>query len=90
MSSYSKGRIENVLVKGFEALRYTPSKLRMRLQFGILLLREWKKNQPLYQPIELRDLLLSAGPRGTALFDTLLVSIPFQDMSLTGLKRPRR
>lgn len=47
-------------------LRYTPNGMRMRAQFGSLLLDEWRKGKAKYSLAELEGLVRRAGTRGTA------------------------
>ena len=47
-------------------LRYTPNGMRMRVQFGSLLLDEWKREKAEYSFAELDGLVRRAGTRGTA------------------------
>ena len=46
-------------------LRHNPSGMRMKVQFGTLVVHEWKKDKAEYSFAELESLLSRAGPRGT-------------------------
>jgi hypothetical protein len=47
-------------------LRYTPSGMRMRVQFGTLVLDEWRKDKTEYNFSDVENLARRAGTRGTA------------------------
>lgn len=46
-------------------LRQHPGGMHMRVQFGILMLEEWKKDQTSYRLSELSSMVRRAGSRGT-------------------------
>lgn len=58
------------LTKAFDhmagILRWTPSGMRMRVQFGTLVLDEWRKDKTGYNFADIKNLVGRAGTRGTA------------------------
>lgn len=52
-------------------IRSTPSEMRMRVQFGTLLLQEWKKNVTEYTYGELENVIKRLGVRGTFSFSQM-------------------
>jgi hypothetical protein len=65
MAKY-KSDLATTLDKVTQVLRHDPNGMRMRVQFGTLLLNEWKKNKEEYDLAELGSLLRSVGTRGTS------------------------
>jgi hypothetical protein len=49
-----------------EHLRFVPNRMRMRVHFGPLCLKEWRKDVAQYDYKELDNLLTTAGRRGTS------------------------
>jgi hypothetical protein len=47
-------------------LRHNPNGMRMKVQFGTLVINEWKKDKAEYTFAEIESLLSRAGSRGTA------------------------
>jgi hypothetical protein len=56
----------NILDNVAGILRYTPSGMRMRVQFGTLVLDEWRKDKTEYNFADVENLVRRAGTRGTA------------------------
>lgn len=61
-----KDQLRQTLDHATRILRHTPNGMRMRVQFGALVLDEWTKGKVDYTFAELANLLRRAGPRGTA------------------------
>lgn len=61
-----KSDLATTLDKVTQVLRHDPNGMRMRVQFGTLILNEWKKDKEEYDLAELGSLLRSAGTRGTS------------------------
>jgi hypothetical protein len=57
--------LRNVLDRTAGILRHSPNGMRMRVQFGSLLLDEWKKDKPDYNFFEFGKLARRVGARGT-------------------------
>lgn len=64
-SSHYRENLEKALARAVENLRYVPNRMRMRLKFGHVLLKEWKKGHSEYTFSELEQIAQRAGPRGT-------------------------
>ncbi|KAM7212629.1 hypothetical protein V8F06_012006 [Rhypophila decipiens] len=60
-----KEELQKALARAVENLRYVPNRMRMRINFGHVLLKEWKKDQSEYTFAELKQMAHRAGPRGT-------------------------
>ncbi|KAK3693900.1 hypothetical protein B0T22DRAFT_55505 [Podospora appendiculata] len=67
-----KEAMSKALMNAAENLRFLPNKMRMRVRFGNLYLKEWKKGKDEYTLTDLESLLRRAGPRGTAAMDTFI------------------
>ncbi|KAK3335599.1 hypothetical protein B0T19DRAFT_395437 [Cercophora scortea] len=67
-----KEAISKALVNAAENMRFLPNKMRMRVKFGNLYLKEWKKGKDEYTFADLESLVRRAGPRGTAAMDTFI------------------
>lgn len=65
MANY-KSDLATTLDKTTQMLRHDPNGMRMKVQFGTLLLHQWKKDKVEYDLAELGALLRSAGTRGTS------------------------
>ena len=65
MAKY-KSDLATTLDKVTQVLRHDPNGMRMRVQFGTLILNEWKKDKEEYDLAELGSLLRSSGTRGTS------------------------
>ena len=65
-----KKELANALSRTLENLRYVPNRMRMRVNFGNFLLKEWKKDKSTYSFSELKDTAGRAGHRGTARLHT--------------------
>lgn len=63
--------IKQVLDTVVEGLRINPNKMYMRAHFGTIGLLQWTKDKATYTLPELKGLFERAGPRGTAIFETL-------------------
>ncbi|KAK3298919.1 uncharacterized protein B0H64DRAFT_430024 [Chaetomium fimeti] len=61
-----KADLAKTLDKATEGLRHEPNGMYMKVQFGTLILNEWKKDKVEYNFAELQALLRSAGTRGTS------------------------
>ncbi|KAH6854561.1 hypothetical protein B0I37DRAFT_336555 [Chaetomium sp. MPI-CAGE-AT-0009] len=61
-----KADLAKTLDKATEVLRHDPNGMHMKVQFGTLILNEWKKDKVEYNFAELQALLRSAGTRGTS------------------------
>ncbi|KAL1883862.1 hypothetical protein VTK73DRAFT_7650 [Phialemonium thermophilum] len=58
-------------------LRSSPNEMRMRVQFGVLRLQEWRKNKDIYFFNELKTATQRTGLRGTYKFSELVGSAQF-------------
>ncbi|KAK4152256.1 hypothetical protein C8A00DRAFT_44652 [Chaetomidium leptoderma] len=63
-TDYKKGLVKT-LDETVEILGYVYSSMRMRVQFGTLILNEWKKDKVEYNLTELENLVRRSGIRGT-------------------------
>ncbi len=67
--SATKTKYKKDLVEALDrisgTLDYTPTGMRMRVQFGSLVVNEWKKDKTEYSLDELSSLVTRAGKRGT-------------------------
>ncbi|KAB5551323.1 hypothetical protein GE09DRAFT_1287968 [Coniochaeta sp. 2T2.1] len=61
-----------VLFRAARQIRVNSSEMRMRVQFGELLLQEWKKNIEEYTYDDLESVIKRLGVRGTFSFDQML------------------
>jgi hypothetical protein len=61
-----------------EVLRNTPTGMRMAVQFGTVILDEWKKGKAEYTFAELESLVRRTGQRGTAHILTALVFLSWR------------
>lgn len=59
------------LFQAAKNIKSSPSEMRMRIQLGVLLLQEWKKNKTEYNYIELETMIRRLGIRGTFSFSQL-------------------
>jgi hypothetical protein len=59
------------LFQAVKQMRSTPGEMRMRVQFGTLLLQEWKKNVTEYTYGELENVIKRLGVRGTFSFSQM-------------------
>ncbi|KAK0656180.1 hypothetical protein B0T16DRAFT_451783 [Cercophora newfieldiana] len=68
-----------------KVVRHLPNKMRMRVNFGQVLLQEWKKDKERYSKAELEVLLHRAGTRGTAqMLSQIATDAMISISSLTG------
>ncbi|KAM7190550.1 hypothetical protein V8F20_009683 [Naviculisporaceae sp. PSN 640] len=61
---------EQALARAVANLRFVPNRMRMRINFGQILLKEWKKERSEYTFNELQQMAERAGPRGTVYIHT--------------------
>ncbi|KAH6630634.1 hypothetical protein B0J18DRAFT_363894 [Chaetomium sp. MPI-SDFR-AT-0129] len=67
-----KEELVKVLDGKANVMRHTTAGMRMKVQFGTVILNQWRKDKTEYTFAELETLLQRAGPRGTAQMQNLV------------------